>query len=214
MLFKKNKPKIFCIGQNKTGTTSLKKFFQDHGFRVGDQPTAEQLIDDYIARNWKPILKYCETAEVFQDVPFSNDYLYVVLDFYFPNAKFILSERDNAEQWYNSITKFHAKLFGRNGNLPDKNDLQNANYRVKEFIWKNFNEKFGEIEGDIYNKENLTGLYTKRNEQIKHYFKDKSNFLAVNLSQPDAVQKMADFLQIKPKYQVMPWENKTEAIKK
>src|SRR5690606_39066036 len=128
-IFKKSKAKIFCIGQNKTGTTSLQKFFEDHGYKVGDQPTAELLIDDYIARNWKPILKYCETAEVFQDIPFSNDYLYVLLDFYFPNAKFILSERDNADQWYNSITKFHTKLFGKNGNVPTKEDLQNGNYR-------------------------------------------------------------------------------------
>lgn len=210
MFFKKSKPKIFCIGQNKTGTTSLQKFFQDHGFKLGDQPTAELLMDDYIARNWKPILKYCETAEVFQDIPFSNDYLYVLLDHHFPNAKFILSERDNADQWYNSITKFHSKLFGKNGNMPTKEDLQNGTYRYKGFIWKSFQEKYGEIQGDIYNKENLLKPYTVRNEEIRHYFKDKSNFLAVNLSQPDAVKKVAHFVNITPKYQTMPWENKTD----
>ena len=214
MLFKKQKPKIFCIGQNKTGTTSLQKFFQDHGFKVGDQPTAELLMDDYIARNWKPILKYCETAEVFQDVPFSNDFLYVLLDHHFPNAKFILTERDSPEQWYNSITKFHTKLFGKDGQMPIKEDLQKATYRYKGFLWKTFNEKYGEVEGDIYNKAHLIYIYNERNKQIKHYFKNKSNFLVVNLSQPDAIQKLADFIQITPKYKVMPWENKTEAIKK
>lgn len=213
MLFKKQKSKIFCIGQNKTGTTSLQKFFQDHGFKVGDQPTAELLIDDYIARNWKPILKYCETAEVFQDIPFSNDYLYVILDHHFPNAKFILTERDSPEQWYNSITKFHSKLFGKNGNIPTKKDLQDGTYRYKGFIWKSFKEKYGEIEGDIYNKENLIKLYLERNTQIKHYFKNKANFLALNLSQADAVQKLADFVGVTPKYQTMPWENKTEKMK-
>lgn len=213
MFFKKNKPKIFCIGQNKTGTTSLHKFFEDHGFKVGDQPTAELLIDDYIARNWKPILKYCETAEVFQDIPFSNDYLYVVLDHHFPNAKFILSERDTAEQWYNSITKFHSKIYGKNKTIPSKEDLKSGTYRYKGFGWKSFNEKFGEIEGDIYNKDNLIRRYTERNERIKHYFKDKPNFLNVNLSQPEAIEQLARFVNITPKYQTMPWENKTSEIK-
>ncbi|MCR9183629.1 MAG: hypothetical protein NXH73_11945 [Flavobacteriaceae bacterium] len=212
MIFKKNKPKIFCIGQNKTGTTSLQKFFQDHGFKVGDQPTAELLMDDYIARNWKPILKYCETAEVFQDFPFSNDFLYVLLDYHFPNAKFILSERNNAEQWYISLTKFHTKLFGKDGQVPTKEDLQNSNYRYTGFIWKSFKERYGDIEGDIYNKENLIRTYQNRNEQIKYYFKGKPNFLIVNLSKSDAVQKVADFVQIKPLYKEMPWENKTETL--
>ncbi len=214
MFFNRQKPKIFCIGQNKTGTTSLKKFFQDHGFKVGDQPTAELMMDDYIARNWKPILKYCETAEVFQDVPFSNDYLYVLLDHHFPNAKFILTERDSPEQWYNSITKFHAKLFGKDGRVPTKEDLQKATYRDKGLVWKVFNEKFGEVEGDIYNKKHLIRRYNERNKQMKHYFKNKSNFLVVNLSQPDAIQQLADFIKITPKYKEMPWENKTEAIRK
>ncbi|QQX76804.1 MULTISPECIES: sulfotransferase [Aequorivita] len=214
MLFKKHKPKIFCIGQNKTGTTSLQKFFEDHEFKVGNQPTAELLMDDYIARRWKPILKYCESAEVFQDVPFSNDFLYVVLDHHFPNAKFILSERDNPEQWYNSITNFHTKLFGKDGQVPNKEDLQNANYRYKGFVWKSFFEKYGEVKGDIYKKEHLISVYEEHNKKVKHYFKNKTNFLVVNLSQPEAIQKLADFINIQPKYEVMPWENKTEAINK
>lgn len=213
MFFNKNKPKIFCIGQNKTGTTSLKKFFQDHGFKVGDQPTAELLIDDYIARNWKPILKYCETAEVFQDFPFSNDYLYVLLDYHYPNAKFILSERDSPEQWYNSITKFHSKLFGKNENIPTKDDLQNATYRYKGFIWKSFMERYGEVENDIYKKENMINLYEDRNRQIKHYFKGNPNFLNINLSDETVISQLSDFLSIKPLYNKMPWENKTENIK-
>lgn len=213
MFNKKDKPKIFCIGQNKTGTTSLKKFFEDHGYKVGHQPTAELLTDDYIKRNWNPILKYCKTAEVFQDVPFSNDYLYVVLDHYFPNAKFILSVRDTPEDWYHSITKFHTKLFGKGGKIPTKEDLQQATYRYKGFVWKSFEEKYGEVKGDIYNKEHLIKIYSERNEQITHYFKGKSNFLILNLSHPNAIAQLSNFLNMTPKYQQMPWENKTEKLK-
>lgn len=212
MFFKTSKQKIFCIGQNKTGTSSLKKFFIDHGFKVGNQEKAELLIDDYINRNWRPILKYCETAEVFQDVPFSDDYLYVLLDYHFPNAKFILSVRNSSDDWYNSITKFHAKLFGKDGRVPIKEDLLNAKYRCKGFIWKVFKEKFGEIEGDIYNKEHLIKIYLSRNKQIKNYFKNRSNFLEINLSDKDAIQHLSTFLNIELVYEEMPWENKTETI--
>lgn len=210
MFLKKNKTKIFCIGQNKTGTTSLETFFKDHGYKVGNQRKAELLLDNYISRDWKPILNYCKTADVFQDIPFSNNFLYVLLDFYFPNSKFILTERDTPEQWYNSITKFHAKLFGLNSRIPTKEDLQNANYIEKGFIWKSFFEKYGEIKGDIYNKEHLIKNYLTRNEQIKHYFKNNDNFLILNVSEKSAVEKLADFLAIKPMYNVFPWENKTD----
>lgn len=210
MFFKSKKQKIFCIGQNKTGTTSLEKFFIDHGYKVGNQEKAELLTEDYIQRNWKPIIKYCDTAEVFQDIPFSNDYLYILLDYHFPNAKFILSERETPSDWYNSITKFHAKLFGKDGRIPTKEDLQKAKYRYEGFVWKSFEEKFGEIKGDIYNKEHLIKIYLDRNKQIKHYFRNKSNFLVLNLSDKNSVQLLATFLNIKPKYEQMPWENKTD----
>ena len=211
MLFKKSKPKIFCIGFNKTGSTSLTKFFKDHGYIVGDQIKAELLIDDYIKRNWEPILKYCRTAQVFQDVPFSNDYLYVLLDHYFPNSKFILSERSSSEEWYRSISKFHTKLFGENGNVPTKENLNQASYRYKGYMWKSFYEKYGERSDDIYNKDHLMDVYSRRNKQIKHYFKDNSNFFVLNVSDTDAVKSLSKFLNINPTYTNFPWENKTES---
>ena len=41
----KGKQKIFCIGRNKTGTTSLKRAFEDLGYPVGDQRKAEILTE-------------------------------------------------------------------------------------------------------------------------------------------------------------------------
>lgn len=213
IFFNKSKPKIFCIGQNKTGTTSLETFFKDHGFKVGNQRKAELLIDDYINRNWKPILQYCNTAQVFQDIPFSNEYLYVLLDYHFPDAKFILTERTTSEIWYNSITKFHSQLFGKNGNVPTKEDLQSGTYIYKGFIWKSFEEKYGETHNDIYNKEVLISNYENRNNSIKKYFKHKSNLLVLDVSEKDSVYQLATFLGITPKYETFPWENKTSIIK-
>lgn len=212
MFFKDRKSKIFCIGQNKTGTTSLEEFFIDHGFKLGDQRKAGLLLDDYINRNWKPILDYCKTAEVFQDIPFSNEYLYVLLDHYFPNAKFILSERGTSDEWYNSITKFHSKLFGKDGNIPTKEDLENGKYIYKGFVWKSFREKYGEFENDIYNKGNLINKYEQRNQNIKDYFKDKANFITIDIAQKESISKISKFIGIKPIYDSFPWKNKTSEI--
>lgn len=215
MFLKKRQPKIFCIGENKTGTTSLKKYFIDHGYKVGDQVTAEKLINDYVQRNWKPIIEYCYSAQFFQDVPFSNDFLYVVLDSHFPNSKFILTERSNSEEWYNSLVNFHIAMFGKNGMKPTKADLQQAKYRVKNFIWESYNEKFDVDENDIYNKERLIKNYENRNNSIKKYFKNRNNFLSLNLSDSDTIQKLNIFLNIKSRYNNFPWENRTaEIIKK
>lgn len=118
VLMHRNNPKIFGIGNNKTGTTSLQKAMFDLGYKIGDQRTAELLHKEWSLRNFKPIVEYCKTAEFFQDIPFSKPFTFVALDQAFPNSKFILTVRDNPEQWYNSLVKFHSKLWGKDGRTP------------------------------------------------------------------------------------------------
>lgn len=109
------KPKIFCIGKNKTGTTSLKAAMAELQYRVGVQRDAELLIHDWAIRDFRRIVRYCRSAEFFQDVPFSYPYTFIAMDQAFKGSKFILTVRDNPEQWYNSLVKFHSKLFGEGG---------------------------------------------------------------------------------------------------
>ncbi len=104
MFFKKS-PKIFCVGLNKTGTTSLEKALKDLGYRMGDQNKAHALLFDYEKRDFKSIINFCKTADAFQDAPFSYHFTYLFLEQYFPDSKFILSVRSNSEEWYNSILK-------------------------------------------------------------------------------------------------------------
>ena len=118
------KVKFFCIGRNKTGTTSLKRAFEDLGYPVGNQRKAEILAGKYyFEEKFQPIVDYCKTAQVFQDVPFSYPETYKHLDKAYPGSKFILTLRDSPEQWYRSITRFHAKMFGKEGRVPTVEDL-------------------------------------------------------------------------------------------
>ncbi len=68
------KHKIFSIGYNKTGTTALGSALKNLGYKVGDHKKAEMLLGDWAVRNFHPIITYCQTADAFQDVPFSLDF--------------------------------------------------------------------------------------------------------------------------------------------
>jgi len=85
----------------------------DLGFVMGEQRIAEAKIDLWAKRNFKALLSYCRFTQFFQDIPFSLPFAYVVLDQAFPNSKFILTLRDSPQQWYDSLTRFYSKKWGR-----------------------------------------------------------------------------------------------------
>lgn len=202
--------KVFCIGANKTGTTSVESALQRLGFKLGVQSDAELLYRSYAERNFKPIVDYCKTADAFQDVPFSLPFTYVVLDQFFPNAKFILTIRDSAEQWYNSLTRFHAQTFGRDGIVPTKTDLMEALYRHKGYAWEVHRTMFNVPDNDIYNADILKKYYNNHNDSIRDYFRFKNNFLEINLSQQDAYPRFCEFLGRDPVDTGFSWLNKSE----
>ena len=116
------KPKIFCIGFNKTGTTSMAKLFDNIGYQVASQRAGEALVKDWLIDESKNIVKYVKNGgEVFQDIPFSLPDTYKVLDKNFPDSKFILTIRDSPEVWYDSLIRFHAKMFN-NGKIIEKDE--------------------------------------------------------------------------------------------
>lgn len=205
------KPKIFGIGNNKTGTTSLKTAMQELGFVVGHQQTAEKLLDDWAKRDFKQIVRYCKSAQFFQDIPFSKTYTFVVLDHEFPGSKFILTVRDNPEQWYNSLTRFHAKKWGENGRIPTKEDLQKATYIEKGRPWRANRLTYNTPEEDPYNKEILLQHYNDYNKSVLEYFRHRPNdLLVLNVAEDRAYQKLCDFLEVEPVGNTFPWKNKTK----
>lgn len=209
-LKKNGAPKIFGIGANKTGTTSLKAAMREMGYSIGDQRIAENLMDDWAKRDFTRIIGYCHTAQFFQDTPFSKPFTFVVLDHEFPNSKFILTVRDSAEQWYNSITRFHAKLWGLNGQTPTKADLQNATYLYKGSPWDANRLTYNTPEDDPYNKEILLKHYNDYNDSVLEYFRHRpEDLLVLNVAEDGAYKKLCDFLGVPHENKDFPWENKT-----
>lgn len=213
-MFFKNNPKIFCVGRNKTGTTSLAKALSDLGYRVADQAKSEMLIKDYANAHWKPIIDFCKTADAFQDVPFSSPNTWLILHHYFPNSKFILTTR-NAEDWYQSIVSFHAKLFSKDAvSAPNAQELKEANYRYKGFMWDENRAVWNTPENDLYNKELLINQYQIHNDSIRNFFHNKPNFIEIDVSKDSDYSALCKFLNKTPLYDKFPHSNKTSEINK
>jgi len=207
------KQKIFGIGNNKTGTTSLKAAMRELGYVIGHQRSAENLIYDWSKRDFKRIVQYCKTAQFFQDVPFSKPYTFIVLDHEFPGSKFILTVRDNPEQWYTSLTKFHAKKWGKDGRIPAKEDLQQATYIEKGRPWRTNRFTYSTPEDDPYSKEILIKHYIDYNNSVKEYFRHRSDdLLILNVAEDGAYLKLCEFLGEEPVREGFPWKNKTKEV--
>ena len=200
--------KIFVIGKNKTGTTSMMVLFEELGYIVGDQATAESLIRDYANGDYRRLLEYCDSAEVFQDAPFSWPDTYRHLYEKYPDAKYILTERDTAEQWFNSLVSYHQKIVGCAGR-PTVKDLKECKYRWSGFLWEAQQAVYGATEETLYDELLYTGNYKNHCESIKTFFSNKENFLAINLANEKAADRLAGFLDIDPETFVIPHVNKT-----
>lgn len=211
MIFKqKNKEKIFCIGFNKTGTTTIEKSLKEFGYKMGSQYKGEVLVFDWYQRDFEKIIKLAETADAFQDIPFSLPFSYVFLDNYFKNAKFILTERDSPEQWYNSITKFHSKIWGDGIHPPTKEQLKNAKYRYKGYAYDSFKCIYNTEDFDLYNKKKLIKTYNTHNYSVKEYFRNRpEKLLSINVSNMTDYRKFCRFLNKEQLKDNFPWENKT-----
>ncbi len=202
------KEKVFCIGLNKTGTTSLEETFKSLGYTVGDQVKGELLLKEYAVRNFNSVIGLCHTADAFQDAPFSFPYTFVLLDHYFPNAKFILTVRDTPDQWYSSMVKFHSNLWG-NGKVPTKEVLMNTVYHYKGRPWESSRILFNTPEDDVYNKEKFLHYYNTHNDIVREYFRMKTNLFEMNISEPGTYLKMCKFLGKEPVGTDFPWLNKS-----
>jgi len=206
------KPKIFCVGRNKTGTTSMKKAFNELGLIVGSQLVGELLLLDWAKRDFRRIYLLCRTGQAFQDIPFSLPYTFQALDQRFPGSKFILSVRDTPQQWYQSLANFHARLWG-SGHIPTSEDLKEARYIFKGRPYQGNRLIYHCPPDDPYNKEVLIAHYKAHNKAVIDYFKHRpDDLLVLNVAGKGAYDKLCDFLG-KPRVgRDFPHELKTEDI--
>ena len=203
--------KVFCIGCNKTGTTSLEAALDELGFPMGSVDLGEKLADSCWAnRDFRKLIWFCRTARAFQDAPFSFPYTFIALDQAFPGSQFVLTVRDSSEVWYRSIVMFQAKKWGRDGEVPTKQDLQNAHYHYRGRPWKMNRLLYSSPEDDPYRKADLVGYYEAHNRSVKEYFRHRpEDLLVLNVGADGSYARLCDFVGVTPCRDEFPWKNRT-----
>ncbi|MHA7865543.1 sulfotransferase [Flagellimonas marinaquae] len=206
LLYGRYQSKIFCIGFNKTGTTSLYQALWREGFKLGDQTKGERLLSNYLDGDFDAIVRYCRSARAFQDVPFSMPNTYRYLYQAFPNAKFILSVRDSGYKWYESQLRFAEKRLGK---VPSLTDLKQWDYCWKGWSYQYHQAVFGRGVS-FEDKRVKIKIYHQHIADIKEFFLDKpGQLLVLNVAEEKSFSAFCKFLGIQSKYKSFPWAKKT-----
>jgi len=197
------KNKTFCIGYNKTGTTSLEYYFRALGYNVPCQQTQESILTDAMYKgDFDKVKEFISDYDFFQDMPFSQEDWWIVADVLFPNSKFILTVREE-QSWYTSYYNWHKSVLGFDTPTLDyiKN---NTSYIHDKYIYNINKRQVSYAENTLlkqnwdklYNKNLLIDLYTKRNTRIMSYFQDRDNLLVIDLSKEKDTNRILEFLDI------------------
>lgn len=202
-------PKVFCIGANKTGTTTLEHVLRSAGYQMPNQAQQEKLTVEEMHRgNYKPLVSLCQEYEAFQDQPFSSQNLYAVLDAMFPGSKFILTVRDPGV-WYESLKRFHLKGILKEagvekiGDFGEETFKDKAIYLDKNYCFNHFQRQAIEIIDHricynwslVYQEAHCIRNYERRNNDIIKYFhKREDQLLVIDLSKEKDNSKVIKFL--------------------
>ena len=90
-LLTKNFNKLFGIGANKTGTTTLDYLARKiYGLKSNQRPGVAS-IHRLIKGDYRGFIDHMNHHDFHQDVPSSIKSFYVAIDALFPNSKFILT---------------------------------------------------------------------------------------------------------------------------
>ena len=214
--------KVFGIGANKTGSTSLKQVFEIIGLNVGPQRRGEVASMDVSKGNLAPLKAYIERYDAFQDVPFSSKSTYAQIDALFPNSKFILTYRDS-DSWFESFLNYHKKVLQCD---PSKVRPTLSDFEGKDFLYPGFRQfKFEwewvlAIDSELgahrdwnlaFDKQHFVKLYEQRNEMIVRHFSERpKDLLVIDISKEKNTQKILNFLELpETLLSAMPHANKT-----
>ena len=164
--------KVFCIGLNKTGTTTLWQCGQILGFRcVGCR--RDLLADLILRRDIRPLLAVAREHEFFSDWPWPLAYRY--LDNCFPGSKFILSTRITDRVWLLSLKRHSMNTH------PFRNCRKLA-----------YGYHFPHMHGDSH-----IAFYQRHNDEVREFFKGRPNqFLEVCWERGDDWSKLCNFLDL------------------
>jgi hypothetical protein len=175
-----NGRKIFCIGFQKTGTSSMGRALEHLGFNVCG---AVGLKEPNIAENIKRIaFEQVPNYDAFQDNPWPI--LFRDLDAAFPGSKFIMTRRDS-DSWIRSVLRHF-------GSTP---------HAMQEWIYG--------VPYPNGNEQIFLDRYHRHEEEVLAYFSRRpDDLLILDIESEDLWSPLAGFLSLPPPTIPFPHTNK------
>lgn len=129
-------PKVFCIGYNKTGTTTVGKSLERLGYKHSSF-NKRVWRKFYRAGDTNSILRYTAKFDSFDDIPWLKEDMIPILDKAFAGSKFIYLERDEVS-WKQSYLRWNLYMYGSS---PDVETAWEGYKRHRDFVLRYFNER-------------------------------------------------------------------------
>jgi|694.fasta_scaffold13169_11 hypothetical protein len=167
----KNVSKIFGIGLNKTGTSSLGRFFEKCGYKMHEDYScikinmALDLQHNINMDKATLLLDIADNYDVFEDWPWPLIYKQCLERY--PDSKFVLTIRSDAEEWFRSLY-YHCKKLG-----PTK--------QIKSV--------YGHYTPNHETKKDFIEYYKRHNAKAVEFFKDKPGKLLILSTDTDDSKK-------------------------
>lgn len=212
-LFKpKSRPKIFCISMQRSGTTSVGRFLEDHGIATAGYPTDER-------NNWSTSVfegnlemvfgsSDFRKFKAFQDSPWWFPGMFKILYHRFPGSKFILLTRDPAD-WFRSMIshsdgyvlgshKIHAFTYRREAEYYDLCDRGELDGLDPLPCQRTFSRKDIEKMSLHGHEEHYKSLYELHTRQVLEFFErhNREALFHGSLYDADKWLKIGKFLKI------------------
>ena len=171
--------RIFCISMQRSGTTSVGKFFRDCGLKWAGWPAdeANDWSGSWYKGDYEAIFasKDFRAANAFEDSPWWLPGFYRILFNRFPGSRFVLLTRD-PDAWFQSMMRHSA------GNVIGNARIHCTIYRRElEYLGLLYRGEIDEkIENQIYSEKTLKitpahaehykAIYRLHNTEVREFF--------------------------------------------
>jgi hypothetical protein len=144
--------KVFGIGLNKTGTTTLSQCLYLLGHKAA--PYNDTLLEDVCVRkDFSKLNEWVDQYDSFEDWPYPL--IFEELDRMYPGSKFILTTRKSPETWVNSLKKHSLTTHPLNHSRKLMYGHAFPHGRENQHI----------------------KIYNEHNQRVRDYFRDRPNDL-------------------------------------
>lgn len=146
-------PKVFCIGYNKTGTTTMGKAFGLLGYRNSsfNRRVWRKL---YLQGNIEAVVRYTSRFESFDDLPWLREDMIPLLDQRFPGSRFVYLFREESS-WKRSYKQWSYQVTGK---YLDVEGGWAAYEKHRDFVLSYFEGRSDFIQLDIRNPNGFRRL--------------------------------------------------------